>query len=308
MKISSFKLIVSAIALIVSSAMASAQVKEISHDFSSFDSIDIDYDFHVNVIKTKKDYSVSVTVDDVLVEYVQTYVKSHTLYITLDKKSLPSDIKKLYKGRKSDAPTLNATVYMASDLCGLKMSGSSTLTVQDDIECKDFEASIDENAGISKLHVDASTFSISSDKKATANLVVYADEITVTSTGQSAINIVQDSQKFEVNASGSSTVDAEGESLETVLKTTSSSKVIVMGKTDNLAVKGEGLSNVDAINLQTGDCSVELSGNCKVTEAAKNSLHINMKGNSTLIFDGEPVIDIINIKSSTVSRYETSKK
>lgn len=292
----------------MSAAMASAQVKEISHDFSSFDSIDIDYDFNVNVVKTNKEYSASVTVDDILVEYVQMYVKSHTLHITLDKKSLPSDIKKLYKGRKSESPTLNATVYMASDLSGVKMSGASTLSVQDDIECKDFEASIDENATINRLHVDASSFTISSDRKAAANLVVYADDIKIKSTGNSTININQDSQKFEVDASGNSSIDAEGESLETVLTTTASSKVTVKGKTDNLLVKGEGLSNVDAINLQTGDCSVELSGNCKVTEAAKNSLHINMKGNSTLIFDGEPVIDIINVKSSSISRYEASKK
>lgn len=308
MKINSLKFFVLAIALSMSAAMASAQVKEISHDFSSFDSIDIDYDFNVNVVKTNKDYSVSVTVDDILVEYVQMYVKSHTLHITLDKKSLPSDIKKLYKGRKSESPTLNATVYMASDLSGVKMSGASTLSVQDDIECKDFEASIDENASINRLHVDASSFSISSDRKAVANLVVYADDIKVKSTGNSTININQDSQKFEVDASGNSSIEAEGESLETVLNTTASSKVTVKGKTDNLLVKGDGLSNVDAINLQAGDCSVELSGNCKVTEAAKNSLHINMKGNSTLIFDGEPVIDIINVKSSSISRYEASKK
>ena len=308
MKIINFKLIVCAIALTAASTLASAQVKDISHDFSSFDSIDIDYDFHVNVVKSEKNYSVTATVDDVLVEYVQTYVKGHTLYITLDKKSLPSDIKKLYKGRKSESPILNATVYMASDLSSVKMSGASTLSVQQDIECKEFNAEIDESAVINKLHVDASSFSIASDNKSTANLVVYADDIKITSTGNSTININQDSQKFEVNASGSSKIDADGESLETVLNTTASSKVVVKGKTDNLSIKGEGLSNVDALNLQTGDCSVELSGNCKVTEAAKNVLHISMKGSSTLVFDGEPVIDIINVKSSSISRFENSKK
>ena len=302
------KLFVCSIALCVGATLASAQVKEISHDLSSFDTIEVDYDFHVNVVKARKGFSVSMTVDDVLLDYVQCYVKSHTLYLTLDKKSLPSDIKKLYKGRNSTNPILNATVYMSDVLEAVKLAGSSVLTVEEEIECKDFDATISENAQIKKLAVDANNFTLKASGKSAADLVVYADNIKVESDGSSSVGIEQDSEILEIETKGNAELEIDGETLDVKVTSAGSSKTVLKGKTNTLSIQGSAAGFVDAINLQTADCSVKLSGSSKVYENASEALHLDMSGNSTVIFDLDPKIDIISVKSSTIQKYSSVKK
>ena len=104
-----FGVIISTAALLFAAQGAYAQTKEEIHELSSFNSIDIQDDFEVTV--TKGNYSIKVTVDAVLSDYVKTYVKGHTLYLFLDEKSVPKDIKKLYKGRSGMTPIMRAIVY-----------------------------------------------------------------------------------------------------------------------------------------------------------------------------------------------------
>lgn len=308
MKTNILKVIALTFALGVPALFASAQTKEISHDFSSFDAIDVDYEFNVSVIESRKDYSVTVVVDDILMEYVQTYVKNHTLYISLDKKSLPSDIKKLYKGRKSADPVLNATVYMPSDLASVKLAGSSIFFVSHEIECKDFELTVLENAKVTKLTVDAAKFTLNSSNKASADIVVYADEIELKTDGNSKINLEQDSEKLVVNAAGNSDVKIEGEAVETEIKGQTSANVVINGKTGMLSITTSGGARIDALNYETPECEVNMSGNSKVYETASNTLRVTMAGGSTLTYDGTPAFDIINVKNSSIIRYSDSKK
>lgn len=308
MKSSLFKLFVGIIFLGASCVCASAQTKQITHDFSTFDAIDVDYDFSVNVLKSESSYSVSLTVDDVLTDYVQTYVKNHTLYITLDKKNLPSDVKKLYKGRKSEDPVLNATVYLPSQLTGVNLHGASQLFIENEIECKTFEATVTENATIKKLSVDAEEFSISAANKAAGDIVVYADNVTIKAEGNSKLNVEQSSEKLTVDAGGNCDLAVEGEALDVIVKASVSAAVVLTGKSDNLEVTTSGAAKVDALNLKTRDCTADLSGNSKLTEAATDNLHVTMAGGSTLVYDGQPAFDIINVKNSSIVRYGNSKK
>lgn len=307
MKNKLLKIVACIFALGLSAFAATAQTKQISHDFSAFDALDIDYDFDVRVVDSRK-FSISLNVDDILKDYVQAYVKNHTLFITLDQKSLPSDIKKLYRGRKSSTPLLEATVYMAEPLSAVKMAGGSKLTVNSDIEGRDFRIDLAENARIEKLTVDAATVTLTSAGKSSADLVLYADNIKINTAGNSVIDLEQDSENLEVVAGGSSEVRVEGEALNSVLTTSGSSKVSITGKTDKLNVTGSGSSSIDALNLKASECTVRLSNSSKLYEAATEAVHIDLSGNSTLVFDGDPTIDIINVKSSTIQRYSNSKQ
>jgi len=297
---------VCAVALSICAVTASAQTKQISHDFSAFDALDVDYDFDVRVVESRK-YSISLNVDEVLKDYVQTYVKNHTLYITLDQKSLPSDIKKLFRSRRSSGPLLEATVYMAEPLVSVAMAGGSTLSVNEDIECKEFRIDMKENARITKLTVDAGTVDVFMTGKTFADMVLYADDIKLNVSGSSLVELEQDSENLAIVGGGSAEIRAEGETLNAELTTSGSSKITLDGKTDKLTVTGSGSSLVDAINFKTSECTVNLSNSSKVYEAATEVVHINLSGNSTLVFDGEPTIDIINVKSSTIQRYSNVK-
>ena len=302
------KLLICSIALCLGAALASAQVKEISHDFSSFDTIDADYYFHVDVVKVKKGYSVSMTVDDILLDYVQAYVKGHTLNLTLDKKSLPMDIRKLYKGRNSADPVLNATVYVPEDIKAINLSGSSLLAVDEEIKAKDFEINVEGNAVIRKLSLDAENVQIKLSGKSSADLTVYADHIALDASGSSAVSLEQDSESVEISASGSANISVEGETLDASISASGSSKSALKGKTQTLSIAGSGVSFVDAINLQASECAVKLSGTSKAYETASEKLQIELSGNSTLIYDLEPAVEIVNIKNSTVQRYADVEK
>lgn len=308
MKNSLLKLAICSVALCTASLMASAQVREIKHDFSSFNALNVDNDFHVSIEKARRDYSISIRVDDVLKDYVQTYVKNHTLYITLDQKAIPSDVKKSFKSKNASAPVLDAVVYVPEDLSNITLAGKAVLDVKEEIECRDFTLTLKEESDVKNLVVDATNITVSSENKAIADLELYAENITLTSTGSSTLNVEQNSELLTLNTSGNSSMSIDGETLTIDITASGSSKPTINGKTQTINITGSGTSNVDAINLRAAEAKAKLSGNCKVFEAANEKLSLELSGNSTLVFDGEPAIEIVNIKSSTVTKYDNYKK
>lgn len=305
----SLKVFACTIALCVAGLMTSAQnTKEINHDFSSFNAINVDNDFTVSLEKSKKNYSISVTVDAVLKEYVQTYVKNHTLYIELDQKSIPSDVKKLYKGKNSPAPTLKAVVSTPEYVTDVTMSGASVLTVDEEIECNEFTLTLKESAEARHLAIDAGTITVNAESKATAELKLYADNLNINTLGNSKLEIESESEIVNVKNGGNAEVKFDGKAVTANIEAAGSSKTILLGQTGDLNITGTNASNVDAINFRTANATVKLNNMSKVTEAATDKLSVELSGNSTLIFDCEPVVNIVNIKSSTMTRYENSKK
>lgn len=294
-------------ALCLAAVSAPAQSKQSSHDFSAFDALEADYDFNIRVVSAR-DYSISMDVEDDLKDCIQAYVKNHTLYLKLDEKSMPSDIRRRYRGRRAAKPKLDATVYMAEPLTSVKLSGASTLDVEDDIECKEFVLTLSENARVTSLLVDADNVTVTLSGKASADLTVYADDLQVNASGNSSVVLEQDSQKIVIAASGSSQIDMEGETLDAQVTASGTSKATLTGKTNLLTVNGSGTASVDALNLKTSECTVKLSGLSKLSESATEMVHVELSGSSTLTFDGEPVFDIVGVKSSTIQRYTKSRK
>ena len=306
MKNNLLKLVVCIFALSLAAASAPAQTKT-SHDFSSFDAIEVDFDFNFKVVDSRN-YSVSMSIENELKDYVMAYVKNHTLYIALDEKKLPSDLRKRYRGRRSASPVLDVTVYTPDALNSIKMAGASSLAVEFDIEGKDFTLDLSENAHVTKLVADASTITVTMAGKSVADLTLYADNIKLNAAGSSKLTVEQDSQTIEVVSGGSAQIDVEGETLDAQVTSSGSSKTTLSGKTNTLNVNGASSSTVDALNLKTSECSARLSNSSKLYEAATETLHIDIGGNSTLVFDGDPVIDIINVKSSTIQRYSNGRR
>ena len=304
MKNNLLKFIACIFALSLAATSVHAQTKS-SHDFSSFDALEVDYDFNVRVVDSRN-YSVSMSIENSLKDYVQAYVKNHTLYLSLDEKKLPADLRKRYRGRRSSSPVLEVTVYSPDALNSIKMAGSSTLAVDFDIECRDFVLDLSENARVTKLVADADNISLTMAGKSVADVSLFADNIKLNVAGSSKLTVEQDSQKIDVVAGGSAQIDAEGETLDAQLTTSGSSKVTLTGKTNTLSVNGSSSSSIDAVSFKTSECTARLSNSCKLYEAATEILHIDISGNSTLVFDGNPEIDIINVKSSTVQRYSNN--
>ena len=102
---------ISAIAL--TSAVSVAQTRIIEHEYSEFDAISVSDGFKVTLVE-KDGYNAKFKVSDALESYLECYVKAGTLYIGLDDKSIPKEVKKSFKGKNSDGPVLEATIYVSS--------------------------------------------------------------------------------------------------------------------------------------------------------------------------------------------------
>ena len=136
---------------IASIASAFSQTRTLEHEYGEFEKLDVSGGFHVNLVQDRS-YSTRLVVDDILEPYVECYVKSKTLYITLDEKAIPKDIKKSYKGKNSADPVLKVTVYVPG-LNSIKLSSNSTLASEFAMESDSFELTMGDNSVLNNLEV-----------------------------------------------------------------------------------------------------------------------------------------------------------
>ncbi|MCQ2146634.1 MAG: DUF2807 domain-containing protein [Bacteroidales bacterium] len=280
---------------------ASAQTKEIEHEFSAFNAIEVSNAFEVTLVSGES-HSAVLTVDGALAELAKAYVKGKTLYIDLDEKNMSKETKALYKGKNAPVPVLKAVIRVPQ-ISSITIAEDVVLGSAEPINAEKFTLSTSGSAQVKALSVNADKVTISSDKKSSINMTVSSNDIDVNTSGSSSFKLSYDCKDLKMSTSGSSEVSVSGSSKNVSLSTAGSSKLTLAGQADNLDVKGAGSSNINAINLPVKDCSVVLSGSCTVTENASNNLKMELSGNSTLIFNGDPKIDIVNIKSSTVQHY-----
>ena len=141
--------------LFSAAAVSTAQVRTIEHDYSAFDGINASNKFKVTVVFSEN-YSAA------LESYVQCYVKGGQLYIGLDEKNIPKDLKKAYKGKNASEPTLNAVVNMPV-LNSLTLSDEAAFMNTSTINSDNFTLTLNDETSITNL-------SILAGKSATLNV------------------------------------------------------------------------------------------------------------------------------------------
>ena len=75
-----------------------------------------------------------------------------------------------------------------------------------------------------------------------------------------------------------------------------------------LNIEAKKASMVNALELSTNEAKIKQSGSSVVTENASDKLTVEMDGSSFLYFNGEPVVKVISIKSSSLLPYESKKR
>lgn len=301
---------VATIAAGMMSISAYAQSRQLSHDFSEFNKVSVTNNFEVSLVKSDR-YSIDLTIDDVLHEYVHAYVKSKTLILELDEKAIPKEVRKLYKGRGVEGAVLKAVVYMPV-VNGINLEEGAVLSAPGDFPSDGFELNMAGSSILKSLSIESRAGAvINLKKKCTAVLSVSAEkDIEVNTANTSDLSLVQDCVNLVINSKGvtGGTVSASGDANEIKVNADGSAKVTLTGKTDKLAVDGKGAANIDALNLKTPVCSAVLREAAKLTEAATENLSIDIAGASSVVFDESPVFEIIQVKNSSVLKYAASDK
>lgn len=277
-------------------------------DLKEISGINVTDGFNV-VMRSGMGYSVSLNVDSRLYDYCHATMQGSTLNLEVDEKSFPKELKSQLK-KSTEKIALNAVVTIPSnaEINSINVEDESTLDISTDISMKGkMSITLSDNAKVFGLNVsDASRVNVSTSKKAQFDGNVNSKELAVKTANSSNVHIDAKCSIVEIDAGGSSNVVISGSSDETTVSASNSAKVNLGGSIDKLTVSGKGNSEVDAGSLKLDEAVVELnSSDCTV--AAQRILSVSIQNNSTLVFDGNPEMNIVKVLNSSIIRASDAK-
>ena len=298
-----FSLFAAIFAVTSMSALSMAQTRTIEHEYSEFDAISVSDGFKVTMVE-RDGYNAKFKVSDALESYLECYVKGGTLYIGIDDKSVPKDVKKSFKGKNSDGPILEATIYVPS---------LNSITLNDDcvfscgnnlLKAGDFKMSLTGNSSIANLNVNAESAVISVSKKAKLSSfnVKAGSNVTVNAEGNASVVLEYSSKNLNVNNSGSADLAINGQCDAVAISTAGSAKLSLSGKANTLKVTGKGgSSKIDAISVSANDVVVSLDS-AELTVAPGKNLSLDLGKGASVCYSGDPKIKIVKIQNASVTR------
>ena len=280
-----------------------AQTRTIEHEYSEFDAISVSDGFKVTMVE-RDGYNAKFKVSDALESYLECYVKGGTLYIGIDDKSVPKDVKKSFKGKNSDGPILEATIYVPS-LNSITLNDDCVFSCSNNLlKAGDFKMSLTGNSSIANLNVNAESAVISVSKKAKLSSfnVKAGSNVTVNAEGNASVVLEYSSKNLNVNNSGSADLAINGQCDAVAISTAGSAKLSLSGKANTLKVTGKGgSSKIDAISVSANDVVVSLDS-AELTVAPGKNLSLDLGKGASVCYSGDPKIKIVKIQNASVTR------
>ena len=323
--------IASVMALSVSVAVAqeqqsfTIQLEDKVLPVSDFNTINVGNDFEVTL--DKGECGVRLTVDNALSPYVQVYVRAKTLYIGYDDKSVPKDIKKLYKAKGAAQPTFRAVVTLP-ELAGITMADNATITSAVEFPGEFFQLNLADKVQVKSLSVISTTATITMTKNAQAVLAVKADDkVEIVNDGNSNLKLSANTNSLLVNANGNTTISIGAETPAANITANNNAKVALATKADvvnttalgnctvnlsgetlDLVIRGEKNGSIDADGLLATNVSVNMIGSSKASVNVSEKVDATLVGGSTLFYSGTPNFQIGKIVKSTLAPKGTALK
>lgn len=287
-------------ALLLFSAAAFAQTKDLEHEFSEFDALVVSNGFKV-AVTNDPGYGAKLTVDDALENYVQCYVKGKTLYIDMDEKSVPKELKKQYKGKNAPQPVLKAVVYVPV-LNSITLNDDASFSALEPIHADNFNLNLTGGTTIQNITVNAKTATLGVNKKSSLTLKVTADEIKVTGDGNASMKLDYSAGRLKVENGGSAELILNGDADKVEISTSHSAQLTLAGKSSSIEVSGKGgSSKVEASNLSVKEAVISLGG-ATVNVTPSDKLELDLSKGATVNFSGNPQIKLVKIQNATVTR------
>ena len=306
-------------------AQVTTQLEEKTLPVGDFSSISVADDFEVSLVKGA--YSVRVTTVKELAPYVQVYVRAKVLYITYDEKSVPKDIKKMFKGKGSPEPVFRAVVYLP-ELNGVTLANNVTLMSTDEFSGFNFEMNLGDKSQVKSLTVRASNVTVNMKKNAQATVTLKADNrMELNTDGNAVLKLSGQAMELAMNAAGSSEVSAIGDfrsstltmgnsatalvsqkSDKAVLQVSGSSNLTLTGDAEQMVVRGDKNALVEANGFTVKKVEANLSGSARVNVTVTELIDATLVGGSSLYYTGTPSIQIGKIIKSTLAPYGATAK
>ena len=294
------------------------QLEDKTLPVGEFNAVNVTGDFEVTL--EKGDCGVRLTVDNALSPYVQVYVRAKTLYIGYDDKSVPKDVKKLYKAKNASKPTFRAVVTMP-EIGTITAGENAVINSSVEFPAEFLQVNLSDKAVIKSLSVASTTAAITMTKNAQAVISVKAeDKVELTNDGGTNIKLSANTNSLSVNGNGnatisigaevpSATVNGNGNSKIALaakaekisVNTIANSKVVLSGETDDLNIRGEKNGETDADGLLCKTVTANLNGNSKASVNVSENVDVTLLGGSSLFYTGTPSFTIGKIVKSTLA-------
>ncbi len=323
-----FALLICTFTLGVGTAFAqfTSQLEEKNLPVSEFNIVSVSGDFDVTL--ERGSYNVRITTDQVLAPYVQVYVRSHTLYISYDEKSVPKDLKKQFKGRKAQAPVFRAVVFMP-ELNGVLLSDNATLMGTQEFAGSSVSINLADKAQVKNLTLNCKSVNVHMKKNAAAALTLNADDkidvftdgnaslklttrthdMSLSAEGSSQVALTAENRgKLTFNLSGSSQTSASLRSPRVTVQAAGSSELVLNGDAQQFSVFAERNTEVDANGMTVRKAEASLSGSARVNVNVQDELTVTAVGGSALYYRGTPVIKVGKVIKSTLAPFGSSSK
>ena len=296
-----------------------AQTTSLEREFSEFCSIEASSDFDVAI--SRGGYGLNLTVDQAIADCVISYVKGKVLFLGLDEKAIPKEVKKQYKGKGVPAPTLRAIVYLPEGYIeSIKLTDNATLAANQPLNSNKFDVELSGNSNIRALTINTGTAEINLSKKTNAVITVNAeknlrvntegssslklaqtsDELSVKSSNSSVIIISGNTGNLDITSGGSSQVQVTSELKKADVDASNSSKVSLSGKATSIQVRGSNSAFIDATAMPTEKAIVQLSG-ADMNVNASEEIKVELVSGGELYYSGDPDFKIVKVIKSTLA-------
>ena len=157
------------IGTIAFSLAAFAQTESQHLEFEGFDAVVIEDEFDVT-FRESRNYMVDYTVDAALENnrLVEIYARGNTLYISLNRKGMSSDLKKQYRGRNAGKAVLKAVIY-APSISSLTVRGKAVFDAAGtEFIGKSMALTVSDNAKVSGITINTEELTVDLSKAAEA--------------------------------------------------------------------------------------------------------------------------------------------
>ena len=287
--------------MVVFGLSSSAQTDTKYRDFNSFTTISVSGGFEVS-LRVGYGYNVSWTYDTALADYIEIYVKNRVLNIEYNQKGMPNSLKKVYKGKNGRVPVLRAVVTVPQ---------FSSIVLSDDavlegggvaFESENFSLEASGSSKVTGLVFNADNATITLSKNANVAMNLNANKIGIKTSGNAILELVQDSDNLNIEATGSSSVSSKGNSMDINVIAQNSSKVLLDGSAKDIVVNGQNSAEINAINMFVNDAELTVNSAMVTVNAAEN-LSVDLKSGAKVYYNEDPIFKIVDISSSTLSKY-----
>lgn len=287
---------------VLTASLSAAQTRTVEHEYSEFDAVSVSGGFKVTFVE-QEGYNAKFKVSDALESYIQCYVKAGTLYIGVDEKSIPKEVRKSFKGNDSDGAVLEATVYVPT-LNSITLSDNATFSSAAELNAADFSLNLSGSSGITDLNVNAvsAVISVSKKSKLSSIHVKAGDKVTLNAEGNAGAALEYSAKTLEINNAGSAGLAVNGQCGTLSVCTAGSARLSLSGSAGTLNVTGKGNSSViDAATLLVDDVNVSLDG-AELTVAPGKNLSLDLGKGACVCYSGDPMVKIVRIQNATVTR------